>query len=37
MRSGAEVYRRVTDDSTRGLEAIGPNEVIEVVVARPAR
>ena len=35
MRSGAEGYRKLADESTRGLEGIGPNEVIEVLVARP--
>ena len=35
MRSGPEVYRRQSDETTRGLEKIGPNEVIEVIVALP--
>jgi hypothetical protein len=35
MRSGPEVYHRQSDESTRGLDKIGPNEVIEVVVALP--
>ncbi len=35
MHSGAEVYRKLADETTRGLEKIGPNEVIEVLLARP--
>jgi hypothetical protein len=35
MRSGPEVYHRQSDESTKGLDKIGPNEVIEVVVAQP--
>jgi hypothetical protein len=35
MNSGPEVYRRLKDESSRGLEKIGPNEVIEVLAAQP--
>ncbi len=35
MRSGTEVYHRRNDESTRGLDKVGANEVVDVVVARP--
>jgi len=36
MRSGSEVYYRKGDQHTKGLDRIGPNEVLDVIVAVPS-
>ena len=35
IRSGTEIYHRVNDDETMGLDKIAPQEWIRVTVSRP--